>query len=240
MSSARAYLVTGGPGFLGRAVVAELLGHGAQVAVPYRGSHSWDELRAALGRPSGLWGAPADLSDRASTEAFVAEAVRSFGHLDGVAAVAGAYTGSGPLEDAPPEEWRSMLDSNLETAWTTCRAALPHLLERGGSVVTVGARLALEGGSGSAAYAVSKAGVVALTRVLALENKERGVRFNCVIPGTIDTPSNRREMPTADFGNWTSPQAIARVIAFLLSPESAPATGGVIPVDAVQPGTPAG
>jgi NAD(P)-dependent dehydrogenase (short-subunit alcohol dehydrogenase family) len=95
----------------------------------------------------------------------------------------------------------------------------------------VAARLALEGGSGAAAYAVSKAAVVALTRTLALENRARSVRFNAVAPGTIDTPDNRAAMPGADAARWTSPAAIAEVIAFLLSPASAPVTGAVLPVD---------
>jgi NAD(P)-dependent dehydrogenase (short-subunit alcohol dehydrogenase family) len=123
-----------------------------------------------------------------------------------------------------------MMSANLATVYAVCRAALPRLLEHGGSVVTVGSRLALEGGAGSAAYAVSKAGVVALTRVLAQENETRGVRFNCVLPGTIDTPANRKAMPKADTSRWTPPESIARVIAFLLFPESSAVNGALVPV----------
>jgi NAD(P)-dependent dehydrogenase (short-subunit alcohol dehydrogenase family) len=104
-------------------------------------------------------------------------------------------------------------------------------VKQGGSVVTVSSRLALTGGAGAAAYAVSKAGVLALTRVLALENADRGVRFNCVVPGTIDTAANRASMPNASTAGWTAAEAIARVILFLLSRDSAPVTGAVIPVD---------
>src|SRR5207245_8638068 len=113
------------------------------------------------------------------------------------------------LERSGVAEWRRMMDANLETAHAICRAALPHLLLRGGSVVTVASRLAEAGGAGAAAYAVSKAGVLALTRVLALENGPRGVRFNCVVPSIIDTEANRRAMPEADFSRWTAPEAIA-------------------------------
>lgn len=230
------YVVTGGAGYLGRAVCQELLARGAQVAVPYRGARSWNELREAMGDPQGLWGAPADVADAAAMEAFVAEAVRTFGHLEGLAALAGAYSGSGSLETTGADEWRRMLAANLDTFWSATRAVLPQLLATGGgSVVSVGARIAFEGGAGAAAYAVSKAGVATLTRVLALENRERGVRFNCVVPGTIDTAANRRDMPTADFARWTPPAAIASVVAFLLSPASAPATGAVIPVDGPTP-----
>jgi NAD(P)-dependent dehydrogenase (short-subunit alcohol dehydrogenase family) len=125
------------------------------------------------------------------------------------------------------------MHGNLDTAVHVCRAALPHLLRAGGSVVAVGSRAAETAGTGMAAYAVAKSALHALVRVLALENRDRGVRFNAVLPGTIDTPANRRAMPAADHSSWTSPDAIARTIAFLLSPESAPASGALVPVDGV-------
>jgi NAD(P)-dependent dehydrogenase (short-subunit alcohol dehydrogenase family) len=125
-----------------------------------------------------------------------------------------------------------MMRANLATVSRMCHLALPHLLEEGGSVVTVGARAAEVAGDGMAAYAVSKSAVHALTRVLARENKDRGVRFNCVQPGTIDTPANRAAMPGADRSGWTSTGAIARVIVFLLSAESVAVTGALVPVDA--------
>jgi NAD(P)-dependent dehydrogenase (short-subunit alcohol dehydrogenase family) len=226
----RAVIVTGGTGALGSAVVLALIREGARVAVPYRGEKAWSELRAAAGESPLLWGKAADLTGVATARAFVEEAAHWLGRLDGVAAIAGAYAGSGPLETTPEEEWTSMLGANLETAHAICRAALPHLLKDGGSVVTVGAQAVEAGGAGAAAYAVSKAGVQALTRALAFENRGRRVRFNAVVPGTIDTPANRRAMPNADTKYWTPPEEIARVVVFLLSPASAPVTGSLIPV----------
>jgi NAD(P)-dependent dehydrogenase (short-subunit alcohol dehydrogenase family) len=124
-----------------------------------------------------------------------------------------------------------MLRANLAPAHAVARAALPHLLKEGGRMVFVGSRTAETGGAGASAYAVSKCAVHALVRILALENRTRGVRVNAVLPGIIDTPDNRKAMPNADRASWASPESVARVIAFLLSPDSAPTTGALLPVD---------
>jgi len=224
-------VVSGGTGSLGRAVVAALLERGARVAVPFRSPPAWDALRAGAGKGAALWGRAADLADPASAVRFVDEAAGWLGGVDGVAALAGAYAGSSTLETAPVREWEDMLRANLSTVYGLCHAALPHLIKQGGSVVTVASRLAESGGAGAAAYAVSKAAVIALTRVLALENRDRSVRFNCVMPAIIDTPGNRTAMPAADTSRWTPPEAIARVIVFLLSSESAAVNGAIVPVD---------
>jgi len=227
----RGVIVTGGTGALGRALVLQLLERGARVAVPYRGQAEWQALQAEAGAGAALSGAPADLIDPAGARAFVEEAAARVGVLDGVALVAGGWAGGKRFDEAPDDEWGRMRGTNLETVVHVCRAALPHLRKQGGSVVAVGSRAADAGGAGMAAYAVAKVAVHALIRVLADENRDLGVRFNAVLPGTIDTPANRRAMPDADPSKWTSPVAIAGVVVFLLSPDSAPTTGALVPVD---------
>jgi NAD(P)-dependent dehydrogenase (short-subunit alcohol dehydrogenase family) len=219
-------IVTGGTGALGRTVVEALVERGSKVAVPYRGD------AGDVARLPGVRTWLADVADVPAAASFVEEAAGWLGGLDGLALVAGGFAGGAPFETASPGEWDAMMCTNLSTVANVCRAALPHLQKGGGSVATVGSKSAESGGAGMSAYAVSKIAVAALTRVLALENRDRGVRFNCVLPGTIDTPANRRAMPDADTTKWTSPTAIARVIVFLLSPESAPVTGASVPVDA--------
>ena len=223
-------IVTGGTGALGRAVVHQLLLRGDRVAVPYRSAAGFESLRSAASHSAALWGAEADLSDLDSTRRFVDATAAWLGRLDGVAALAGGWQGSGTLETTPFSEWDTMLRINLASVYSTCRAALPHLLREGGSVVTVSARAAEIDGAGAAAYAASKAAVAALTRALALENADRGVRFNAISPTIIDTEANRHAMPQADRSQWTAPEDIAKVVAYLLSPASAAITGAVIPV----------
>jgi NAD(P)-dependent dehydrogenase (short-subunit alcohol dehydrogenase family) len=229
------FVVTGGTGALGREVVRALLARGDSIAVPYRGADGWQALQDEMKAPGRVFGDSVDLADAGATARFVESAAAQLagvGGIAGVAAIAGAYAGSGTLAEAAETDWPRMMRANLDSAYSIARATLPHLRKNGGAMVLVGSKLVESGGAGSAAYVVSKAGVVALARVLALENKDAGVRVNCVLPAIIDTPKNREGMPKADRSAWTPPDAIARVILFLLSEESAPVTGAVVPVDA--------
>jgi NAD(P)-dependent dehydrogenase (short-subunit alcohol dehydrogenase family) len=232
VSAPRAAIVTGGTGALGRAVVKRLLASGTHVAVSYRRADEWRSLQSEAGKGAPLFSFEADLADASRAADFVARARERLGALDAVALVAGGWEGGKPFHEAPADEWTRMLRSNLDSAANVCRAALPLLREQGGSVVAVGSRAAELGGSGMAAYAVSKVALHALVRVLAQENRAHGVRVNAVLPGTIDTQANRDAMKGADRSGWTSPDRIAEVVAFLLSSESAATTGALVPVDA--------
>jgi NAD(P)-dependent dehydrogenase (short-subunit alcohol dehydrogenase family) len=230
MKAPAAVIVTGGTGALGQAVVSRLLSLGSRVAVGFRDIEAWRALQHATGAGESLLGFDAELTGAREAAAFVEKAVAALGKLDGLALAAGGWAGGSRFEQAPAEEWGLMLSQNLDTAAHVCRAALPHLLATRGSVVAVGSRAAAEAGASMAAYAVAKSAVHALVRVLAIENRERGVRFNAVLPGTIDTKANRRAMPNADRSSWTPPDAIAHTIAFLLSPDSTPLSGALLPL----------
>jgi NAD(P)-dependent dehydrogenase (short-subunit alcohol dehydrogenase family) len=109
------------------------------------------------------------------------------------------------------------------------RAALP-LFGAGGSIVNIGAAGAVKAGMGMGAYAASKSGVAKLTESLAEELKDNGIRVNAVLPSIIDTPVNRADMPDAEYDRWVSPEALAKVIEFLLSDAATPITGALLPV----------
>jgi NAD(P)-dependent dehydrogenase (short-subunit alcohol dehydrogenase family) len=231
MSAPRGVLVTGGTGALGSAVVKALIDAGARVAVSYRRAQEWQALQDALRAGERLIGVEADLADPQQARAAVERAAAGLGILDGLALVAGGWAGGSRFDEAPADEWSRMLRGNLDAAARACRFALPLLRETRGAVVAVGARAAETGGANMAAYAVAKQALHALVKVLALENRG-AVRFNAVLPGTIDTKANRAAIKSADPAGWTSPQAIARVVLFLLSTDSAPTTGALVPCDA--------
>ncbi len=232
MSAPRAAIVTGGTGALGRAVVKRLLAAGTRVGVSYRRADEWRSLQAEADADAALFSFEADLADASRAADFVSRARERLGALDAVALVAGGWAGGKPFHEAPADEWQRMLRSNLDSAANVCRAALPLLREQGGSIVAVGSRAAELGGSGMAAYAVSKVALHALVRVLAQENRAHGVRVNAVLPGTIDTQANRDAMKGADRSGWTPPERIAEVVAFLLSSAWSATTGALVPVDA--------
>jgi NAD(P)-dependent dehydrogenase (short-subunit alcohol dehydrogenase family) len=136
---------------------------------------------------------------------------------------AGGYR-TGTLAESTPDDVRFLAGINVATAWWSCRAGARRLPE-GGAIVNVAARAGQTGGKGSAAYAVSKAAVIRLTEVLALELSPR-VRVNAVVPALIATPANAAQ----GIDGGTSPAEIAEVIAYLLSDEASAVTGALVPV----------
>jgi NAD(P)-dependent dehydrogenase (short-subunit alcohol dehydrogenase family) len=213
-------LITGAAGALGNAVAIRLAGLGATVVGLDRSVRE--------GSPAQFL-APADLTDLASVAAAFEELAQRFGHLDGVCTIAGGFAWT-TLADGGAAAYEQMFRINVLTAATVCQAAVP-LMAPGGSIVTVGAAAAAERtGAGMGAYAAAKAGVARLTESLAAELKERQLRVNAILPTILDTPANRADMPDADPSDWVAPEALADVIAFLLSDGARAVTAALIPV----------
>jgi NAD(P)-dependent dehydrogenase (short-subunit alcohol dehydrogenase family) len=194
-------LVCGGSGALGSAVVQTLRSRGDEVIV----------------------------ADKETVDLTDPDAVETFWDQLGVTPrwvvnAAGAFRPE-TVAESEPADARFLLEVNFFTAWWSCRAAARRL-PAGGGIVNVAARAALSGGAGSAAYAVSKAAVVRLTQVLALELTERRVRVNAVVPALIDTPANR----AAGVTGGTPPEEVASAIAFLLSDAASAVSGAIVPV----------
>jgi len=223
-------VVTGGTGTLGGAVVGELLSSGARVVATWVVEAERDRLAGELGDQELLELVEADLLADGGADAAIAAALER-PPLTGLVNLVGGYAQGGRVHEAPPDEIERMLALNVTTAFRSCRAALPAMLDQGGgAIVCVGAKAALEPFAGASGYIASKAAVLAFVRALAVEYRDDGIRANAILPSVIDTPANREAMPDADHSTWVEPLEIARVIRFLCSPDSAPTSGAAIPV----------
>ena len=220
--SGKHVVVTGGTGALGSAVVGTLLKAGAMCSVPYiveaeaqRFAHR-DKVR--------LIEVP-DLADEASVD-LVYKDVTLWASIH----IAGGFA-MGKVADTDKAALTAQLDTNLISCFLCCRAAV-SAMKGGGRIVNVAARPALEwrSGAGMAAYTVAKAGVAALTAVLAEEVAKDGILVNAVAPSIMDTPANRKAMPKADFDAWPKVDEVAATILFLASPENKVTRGAIVPV----------
>ena len=218
-------LVAGGTGALGSAVVEELAGAGWDVTATWVVERERDRAQEQFGDRVEL--VQADLFDADA----VSRAVESVADLRAVVNLVGGFDMGGKVHETEPERFESMLRLNLVPGFLLARASMPRLVEAGGGAyVGVSSRAALRPFGGAAGYIVGKAGVIAFVEALAAEYRQAGVRANCVIPSTIDTPANRRDMPDADHSKWVPPAEIARVIRFLVSDDSKPTSGAAVPV----------
>ena len=227
----RVIMVTGAAGHLGSAVVALLETQGAHIVAADRTAARLDEIMDALADPSRhLRAGGVDFLDPQACAALAERAVSRFGHVDGLVSTVGSFA-MASLEDADPDHWDLLYRVNVITTLNLCRAVVPAMRAAGrGSIVTIGAAAAARAGKSTAAYAAAKSAVLRLTESLADELKGEGIRANCVLPGTIDTPPNRAAMPKADPSRWASPEEVAQVIAFLLSDAALGITGAGVPV----------
>src|SRR3990167_7323905 len=225
----RVFAITGASGVLGSAVAKAAAAQGARVALIDHAARS--DALAACG-PEAIMLGGVDLTDAVAAGAAIDAVADRVGGLDAVINVAGGFKWV-TLEDSQMESWHRLFLMNVQTAANTSRAAIPHLKRSlAGRIVNIGANGALKASIGMGPYAASKAGVHALTESLAEELKADGVTVNAVLPSIIDTPTNRADMPKADFAARSSgeTQDLAAVILFLASPDACAVTGALIPV----------
>jgi NAD(P)-dependent dehydrogenase (short-subunit alcohol dehydrogenase family) len=217
-------VITGAAGALGHAVVAEFVGAGREVVALDRAGERLDRL----GEKPGVHAVAADLADRESVVRAWLD-VDEIGTPSALVTLAGGFRPSS-LADLTEELWDAMWRSNVASLLWSAQQAAPRLAAAGGgAIVTVGSKTAVSGAA-PVAHATSKAAVVRLTELLAEELRPQGVRVNCVLPSVIDTPANREWMSPPLAARAVAPAAIARVIAFLAGPDSAPTSGARVPV----------
>jgi NAD(P)-dependent dehydrogenase (short-subunit alcohol dehydrogenase family) len=217
-------VVTGAAGALGRAVLDELRSREYTVAALDRPGAALDEVGA---RP-GVHPVAVELADREAVWA-AWERVDGVGTTAALIALAGGFRPSS-LAELDKDVLDLMWQSNVESLLWCCQQAAARMAGAGGgAIVTVGSKTAVTGAA-PVAHATSKAAVVRASELLADELRPQRIRVNCVLPSVIDTPANRTWMSPDLAARAVAPAAIARVIAFLISPDAAPISGARIPV----------
>jgi meso-butanediol dehydrogenase/(S,S)-butanediol dehydrogenase/diacetyl reductase len=243
-------LVTGAGTGIGRATAVRFAEEGYAVALAGRRSAPLeavaDEVRSCGAAATAIAG---DLSTPEGADQAISATLAAHRRLDVLVCNHGVGD-SEPVGDETPEGWERTMRINLTGPFLLARAALPHLLEQQGSVVTVASTNGWLAGPGWASYCTSKAGLIMLTRCLANDYGPRGLRANCVCPGWVRTPMGEEDMAkvreawdvSTEDAYWlcsrdtplrrpADPEEIAEVIAFLASPGASYVSGAVIPVD---------
>lgn len=225
-------LVTGASGSLGSAVARGLAAAGAQLILADRAADRLPGLFPDLAAsPDHMLCGVVDATDPDSVQHWVDAAIARFGRIDVLANTIGGYKAGAPTHETTLETWDFMLGLNARSAFILSRAVLPFMLAQGGGrIIHTAARAALAGTANHSAYNASKAVVIRLVESMAAETKHQGVTVNCVLPGTIDTPQNRADMPNADWSKWVPPAAIADAFVFLASDAASHITGAALPV----------
>lgn len=183
-------IITGGGTGIGAATARLFADEGARVVVTGRRP----EPLAAVAEEVGGLAVAGDTGDRAHVEEAVAATVHHFGGIDILVAAAG-ISPAGSVGDIEDDAWRTTLDTNLTGPLMMSRAVLPAMLERGGgSIVLVSSTAGLAAAPSSVAYDVSKAGVIALARAIAVDHGPMGIRANALLPGWVRTPMADRSM----------------------------------------------
>jgi NAD(P)-dependent dehydrogenase (short-subunit alcohol dehydrogenase family) len=222
-SNERVAIVAGAGGELGRATAEKLAVAGFTVVGVDRGEEGLKEL------PDGIRREAADPTDQAAARSVVDRIAAEVGPPEVLVNTVGMFH-PGDALTVTPDDLRLMIDVNVGAALWLTQAVVPYLRERGsGSIVHVTARPGLEPTAGMAAYAVSKAALAHLTRVLDLELRPLGIRVNAVAPALIVNARNRPYLPPDLLAHATEPGVIADIIVYLVSDAAAPVSGAVVP-----------
>jgi NAD(P)-dependent dehydrogenase (short-subunit alcohol dehydrogenase family) len=229
-------VISGASGNLGVAAAHGFATAGAKLGLLGR---NLERLKSALGElatsSQHMLLAPVDMTEADSVKHAIDKLAGHFGRLDVLLNLTGGYRAGTPVHESDPEDWDFMLSLNARTAYLGSRAVVPHMLRRGrGNIVNIGGRPGLKGVARTAAYSASKSAVIRLTESMASELKTQGVNVNCVLPGTMDTPDNRKAMPNAKHERWVPLEEVVKVIMFLTSDAARAVHGASIPVDGLS------
>jgi NAD(P)-dependent dehydrogenase (short-subunit alcohol dehydrogenase family) len=218
-------LVTGAKGGLGSYVTQAFLEAGAMVVGVSRSIKQSDFPHPNFTAVAG------ELTSSNAAGAVAGAALQKFGRIDALIHLVGGFGGVKPVTETDDATFEKMTDLNFRSAFYIAKAVLPHMQKAGsGRIVAISSRAAIEPSPGVAAYAASKAALIALIRAVAAENKGSGITANVLLPGTIDTPANRAADPNTDTSKWINPEKLAGMILWLVGQDASEVSGAVISV----------
>jgi NAD(P)-dependent dehydrogenase (short-subunit alcohol dehydrogenase family) len=243
-------LVTGAGMGIGAAVAERLAADGAAVVLFDIDGDAAEKTATAIGAAGGeAVAVQGDARLDADAERAVATAVERFGGLDQLANIAGIIRAR-TVPDSSPEDWDMVMETNVKSAFLFSRHAIPRMQDRGGgAIVNAASVMAFAGQPESAAYCASKAAIVAMTGVMAIDHAREGIRVNCIAPGSVRTPllvnaaiasTDTEQEAQAELDAWgdvhpigrlVEPAEVASLVAFLLGEEASALTGGCYRVD---------
>jgi NAD(P)-dependent dehydrogenase (short-subunit alcohol dehydrogenase family) len=238
----RVAIVTGGGSGLGRATARLLASEGAKVAVLDLATDAAEEVATELtGSGATAGGYTVDVSDPGSVQAAVDAVAADLGRPQLLVNSAG-IGGFARSEEEDPNRWSAIIAVNLTGTFLMCRFTLPYLLDGGGAIVNIASNAGIMGQPFSAAYCASKGGVVNLTRALAVEYLDRGVRVNCVAPGGMRTPLTKGFRlpegasvdllrPVMSRIGVSEPEEVANCIAYIASDDARYMIGSIVSID---------
>jgi NAD(P)-dependent dehydrogenase (short-subunit alcohol dehydrogenase family) len=230
--SDKVVVVTGAAGNLGRAVVHAFESTGAYlVLLDLKEGRLKKTFPVIATLDKHLLMGNVDLTSEESVGDAISRVLAKYGAIDILVNTAGGYRAGTAVHETSVETLEFMMDLNARTVFLSCRAVLPSMLAAGkGKIINIGARPGTKGFAKNSAYGMSKSAVLRLTESLSAETKHKGINVNAVLPGTIDTPTNREAMPDVDYTRWVTPESISEVILFLASPAADDVHGALIPV----------
>lgn len=221
----KSILITGGTGGLGRVVTLQLIAEGYHCVVPYRTVEQAQELRSLIApqQRDQLLLLEADLMKDSESER-VFDAAVAQNDLYGFVHLLGGIRSFQPVAETSIEDWDALIHLNLRSLFLFSRLVMQYFQQKQeGRIITIGAMAALKPSATQAGYGVAKAGVSALTKILADEGRAVGVTANCILPSVIKTEANIAWGEETVIPDWITPEEIAAAVRYLLSEEA----GGV-------------
>lgn len=223
-------LITGGTGALGGTLTQRFVSSGATTIATYIRDKKDPVIKSAT-ETIIIELIKADITKEDQVVELISTIVDRHGHLDVLVNVVGGYLGGKSVTELDEDDWDSMMNLNLKSAFLISKHVISVMKSSGfgGKIVHISSRTGLKSEGYDSAYSGSKSGLIRLVESISQENKEASINVNCILPSIIDTEANRKAMPNADFKKWLKTDDLANVVLFLCSPEAKVITGAAIP-----------